>query len=598
MAAKANVHPAGAPAEADYSRVLRLFLPYWKQLSVVLALALASAISGLWAPIAMRAIVDEAIPKKDIPMLALYTFIMVASPVSMGALNVWQSYLNNKVGQSVMRDLRYGLFRNLQRQSLAFFTRSRSGEIIQRITGDVQSVQSTLTGTIVSAITQSVTIVATFIILLRLDWGLALVSMVWLPMLIIPTRKVARLRKSLQRETQAVRGEMSAMLAEHFSVSGVLLTRLFGRERGQERRFVDKNEDVLARELRLGLIGRWFGVLTRVTSPVSAAVIYLYGGWSVMHGHMSLGDVVAFVSLVGRLYDPITTLLGLHVDLSASLGVMGRIFEYIDMEPEIKDGPDAQPLKAAKGEIEFRHVSFAYRPGKYALRDVSFRLEAGKMLALVGPSGAGKSTLIHLIARLADVSKGEILIDGRELNRITMESLRGQMAYVTQDPFLFYGTVEDNLRFSKEDATLEEMEEACRKAYIHDYIVSLPDGYQTIVGERGHRLSGGERQRMAIARAILKNPRILILDEATSHLDSQSEAYVQEALERLMERRTTIVIAHRLSTILAADRIVALEAGRIAEEGTHAELLARGGLYAMLYRTQFASDAAGKQPAG
>ncbi len=307
-----------------------------------------------------------------------------------------------------------------------------------------------------------------------------------------------------------------------------------------------------------------------------------------MQGEMTLGSVVAFVSLIGRMYEPLNGLLGIHLELSAAMGIFQRIFEYLDLKPDIADSPDARPLSSVQGRIAFRHVGFSYRADAPALKDVSFVAEPGRTLALVGPSGAGKSTLIGLIARLHDPSTGSIEIDGRDIRTVTMRSLRNQIAYVTQEPFLFHGTLLENMQFAKENATIEEIAEACRQAYIDNYIRSLPEGYDMVVGERGHRLSGGERQRIAIARAILKNPRILILDEATSHLDSRSEAYVQEALERLMKDRTTIVIAHRLSTILSAHRILVLQEGRVIEEGTHKELLEREGLYAMLYQTQFA----------
>ncbi|SFB46959.1 ATP-binding cassette, subfamily B [Cohnella sp. OV330] len=588
-------HQAGAKlSDVKLSRVLMLFRPYVGQLTFILLLSLAATLAGLAAPLATKELVDQAIPQKDAGLLLLFAGLMAASPLAKGVLNVWQTHLNNKVGQSVMRDLNDRLFRNLQRQSMSFFTRSRTGEIVQRISGDVQAVQGAITGTIVTAITQAVTLVATVVILLRLDWRLALVSMVVIPVLLLPARRIGALRKSLRLRVQTLRGEMSSHLSETFGVSGALLTRIYGREEAQVRKFGEMNDTVKSMELRLGLIGRWYGMAAGVSNPVATAIVYLYGGWLVIHGGLSIGSVIAFAALTGRMYEPVSGLLGMHLDLSAAMGIFQRIFEYLDLKPEVADEPDAQPLQRGSGLVSFEGVSFAYASGGAAvLKEIDLTARPGQLLALVGPSGAGKTTLAGLVGRLYDPTRGTVRIDGRDVRGVTLASLREQIGYVTQEPFLFYGTIADNLRFAKEDATIEEMESACRQAYIHDVIAGLPQGYDTKVGERGHRLSGGERQRIAIARAILKNPRILVLDEATSHLDSRSEAYVQEALDSLMAGRTTIAIAHRLSTVRAADTIAVMDRGRIVELGTHEELLERDGLYAKLYRTQFAETPAG-----
>lgn len=580
--------PKAKLKDVSVKRILRLFKGYWGQLLAIIGLALFAALIGLIPPLVMKEIIDKAIPQGNMKLLAGMALLMIFLPVVSGVLGVWQNHLNTKVTQGVIRDLGQSLFHNLQRQSMAFFTDARSGEIVQRITGDVQAVQSVVTSLVVSSITQIVIVVSTIGILFALDWKLAIISVLILPLFVLPVKKVSRLRKSLRTETQKVRSDITSQLSENFGISGALLTRIFGREKQQEIEFTAMNQKVMDLELRLNLVGRWFGMATSTLGPLGTAIIYMYGGYSVISGSMTLGSIVAFAAYLGRLYMPVGMLLNLHVEVATALGVFQRIFEYQDMVPDVMDADGARPLSQVEGRVAYKQVSFAYKPGQYALRDVTFEAQPGEMVALVGPSGAGKSTLIGMIARLYDSTSGVVEVDGVNVRDVQLASLRAQIAYVTQESFLFHATIGDNLRFAREDATREEMEAACRQAYIHDFIVSLPEGYDTMVGERGHRLSGGERQRIAIARAILKRPRILILDEATSHLDSESESYVQAALEELMQGRTTLVIAHRLSTVLAADHILVIEAGSVVERGTHSELLALDGLYARLYSTQFA----------
>jgi ATP-binding cassette subfamily B protein len=513
--------------------------------------------------------------------------LMVLLPLSSGLLGVLQNFLNTKVGQAIMRDLRQQLFKNLQMQSMAFFTNSRSGEVIQRVTGDVQMVQSVVTTMVVSALTQITIVVTAVAILFSMDWKLASIALFILPIFVLPVGKVASLRKKIRLEAQRVRSEMTSHLNETFGVSGALLTRIFTREEKQQERFSELNQKSMDLELKSSLVGRWFSMFLGILSPMGTALIYVYGGLSVMQGDMTIGGIIAFSAYLGKLYSPVSSLLNLHIEVSTALVIFQRIFEFQDMEPDVSDNPEAKDLPEIKGRVEFQSVFYAYKPGEPALRNINFEARPGQLVALVGPSGAGKSTMIGMLARLYDATKGRIMIDGYDVRDVTLNSLRKQIAFVTQESYMFHSTIKENMLFAREDATQEEIEDACRKAYIHDLIMSFPEGYDTVAGERGHRLSGGERQRMAIARAIIKNPRILVLDEATSHLDSQSEAYVQRALEELMVGRTTIVIAHRLSTILAADKILVMSKGRIIEQGAHEELLRKGGVYAGLYHTQF-----------
>jgi ATP-binding cassette subfamily B protein len=582
----------------EFWRIMKLFKSYRYQFLFIFILVVIGNVLALAPPIFMKYIIDEAIPSGDIWLLSYLVAGMVLLPLVGGLLGVWQNHSNVKVGQGVMKDLRYSLFMQLQKQSMLFFIRTSSGEIIQRISGDVQAVRDIITRFIVQTVTHIVTVVATVTLLLILNWKLALIGMVIIPLFLLPIRKVARIRRKLRLETQKAQGTMSAHLSEVFGISGAMLTKIFGKEDFQEQRFNAVNQKVMNLELKLNLIGRWFMMFVSLLAPLGIAIIYFFGGYGVITEEVSVGDLVAFAALLGGLYMPVSGLLNLHVEIAASMAIFQRIFEYQDMKPDIVDEPGAVELKEVKGAITFEHVRFAYPEKEEVIKEVSFHIESGQVVALVGPSGSGKTTLSNLVARLFDPQKGSIFIDGLNLKHIKIDSLRQHIAVVTQEPFLFNATVKENLLFAKEDATHEEIIEACRKAYIHDFVASLPEGYETMLGERGYKLSGGERQRLAIARAILRDPRILILDEATSHLDSKSEAYVQAALEELMVDRTSLVIAHRLSTILSADKILVLENGKLVEEGTHQTLYNRKGLYAKLYETQFSKTEGGERQLG
>jgi ATP-binding cassette subfamily B protein len=575
-------------AEVPWRRIASMFAPHRFRLLGVFALSLVSAGLGLLPPLAIRRVIDIALPSRDPRMLVVLVGVLALAPLGAGLVGVAYDRMNNQVGQRVMRDLRIALFRAVQRQPVAFFTRTQAGELVQRLTGDVHFVQGVVTGTVVDAAIQVITLVVTAGILFALDWRLALACMVLVPLCALPIRAVTEARRRVRREAQEARGVMAALTTEAFGVSGALLTRIFAREEHVEKSFAAINQRVMDLELRFNVIGRWFGMVTAVLGPIGTAVLFLYGGLRVIHGQMTIGSVFAFSAYLGQLLGPAARLLNVHVEVSAAAAVFQRLFEVLDLEPALVEAPGAALMPNIEGRISFRAVSFSYDGERRALDDVSFEVEAGSVVALVGASGAGKSTLSALVARLADPDRGVVAVDGIDLRTVTFASLRRQIAFVPQDPFLFHTTLAENLRFAKLDASTEEMMAACRRARLDSVVAALPLGMETVVGERGHRFSGGERQRVAIARALLADPRVLVLDEATAHLDAVSELAVRDAVAELMRGRTTVVIAHRLSTILAADEIIVLDQGRVTERGTHQALLARCGSYAELVRTQLA----------
>jgi ATP-binding cassette, subfamily B, bacterial len=432
-----------------------------------------------------------------------------------------------------------------------------------------------------------VTLASVAFVIVGLNWQLAVLSLVILPFFILPTRRVGRIRQQLRRRTAEQQGGLAAMMAETLSISGTLLMKAFAREAYEAERFHKQSSDLRDLDIRQRMVGRWFFMVIGLFQSIGPAMIYLYGGWLVIQGEISIGTVVAFVAYLRQLYGPVSELANVHVDVMTSLALFDRVFDYLDLKPEIEEPPNALVPPPARGEIAFNHVSFSYVSGRLALDGLSFVAKPGQLAALVGPSGAGKTTVTYLVPRFYDPTSGTIEIDGHDLRGISLHWLRSQIGIVTQETYLFHATVNDNLRYGQPDATDAEIEAACRAANIHEFIVGLPNGYETLVGERGYRLSGGEKQRLAIARVLLKDPRILLLDEATSSLDSRSEALIQAALTPLLAGRTSLVIAHRLSTILAADVILVLDRGKLVEQGTHADLLARGGLYARLYDEQF-----------
>ena len=576
---------------AGYRRVSRLFRPYTRPIVFALGAMTVSSLLGVLPPLILLAIIDTAIPESRGAYLNVLVVFMVALPVISGLVGVGQSYLNSLVGQGVMRDLRQQLYGHLQRLGLPFFTHARSGEVISRITNDVGGVQGVVTGTFTSIASNILTVVPTLAMMFYLSWRLTLLSLALLPLFLYPTRRVGRIRRALSREAQQRVADLSSQVQETLSVSGALLVRTSGQEEAETQRFRDRSQHLMDVQIRQTLVGRWFFMLLGITSAAAPALIYWFGGHQVIGGSMSIGGIIAFIAYQGRLFGPISSLLNLHVELSSALALFERIFEYLDLQPDIIDAPGAGPLPPIVGRISFHDVAFGYAADQPILHNVSFSIGAGQMAALVGPSGAGKTTISYLVPRLYDVGSGRIEIDDLDIRTVTLASLRSQISVVTQEVFLLNDTLRANLLYAMPRATEAEMLAAVDAAQLNDVIAGLPQGFDTVVGERGHRLSGGEKQRVAIARALLKDPRILILDEATSSLDTHNERLVQRALVPLLRGRTSLVIAHRLSTVLAADVILVVRAGRIVERGRHHELLEAGGQYAALYREQFATAA-------
>jgi ATP-binding cassette, subfamily B, bacterial len=578
--------------KVEWRRIGALFAPYWKQQALVLACILLTSLLGLIPAWATANIIDKAIPNRSFALLAVYIGTMVGSTlVSMG-FGVVQGFLNSVVGEGIMRDMRTQLVSHLHRMPLNFFTGTKTGEIMNRVSSDVDNIDNVVTGTLTTIVTNIVMIVSTVVVMLLWDWRLALLSFIVVPFMVLPLGPVGRRMYDIRKKTRVQRDKIESITQETLSVSGITLIKSFAREAFERSRFYEVGTQLMDLEVHLAMVGRWFLASVGAMVTIGPAIIWLGGGWYAIQGHVAVGVVVAFVQLIGtRLYGPAATLVGVQVQIVSALAVFERVFEYLDMKTEDYDPPGAVPLENLRGEIAFDRVTFSYDADRVILNDVSFDVKAGQIAAFVGVSGAGKSTITQLVPRFYDPASGSVLVDGHDVRTVTLESLRRDIGIVTQETYLFHDTVAANLRYAEPRATDAELIDACRAANIHEFISSLPAGYETIVGERGHKLSGGERQRLAIARVLLKNPCILILDEATSALDSHNEAAIQSAMEVVMRGRTSLVIAHRLSTIVHADVIFVVEGGRIVESGSHATLLARNGAYASLYRTQFRDTA-------
>jgi ATP-binding cassette, subfamily B, bacterial len=579
------IDPSTLPSveKGTLRRILTQLGPYRVRVALVVSCIVFGAVLNLAPAWFVKQIVDEAIPRHDYRSLAVFCALMVAGPLVAGLLQIAQKFGAETIGQGVMFDLRVAIYRRLHEMPFECFSRQRPGEAITRVLNDVQGVGGVVSGTLMDVVQSSIVLVSTSAFILILDWRLGLLAIALLPLFVTPTRRVGRKRKALKRNLQARVGDLTGFLAETLSVSGALTIRVFGAEESEVTRLVSKADEIRQLSLQQTLVGRWFNLLLGLFESIGPALVFAVGGVLVIHGEVPLGTIVAFVALLKRLYSPASSLAGVHVDLITGYAYFERVFSMLDGAPRrrIEGGRE---LGLAGGDVEFKQVSFAYEGSGPSLSGVDLRIPAGKTVALVGPSGAGKSTMASLLAGLYDPSEGFVTIGGIDLKDINERTLRASTAIVTQDTFLFHATVLENLRYGKPAASRTKVEAAARQAQIHEVIAALPDGYDTVVGERGCRFSGGERQRLAIARALLKDPRILILDEATSSLDADAESIVQQALSGLRRGRTTLVITHRLSTIVDADEIVVLDRGRIVERGTHRSLLARPGLYAWLWR--------------
>ncbi|HNS51186.1 MAG TPA: ABC transporter ATP-binding protein [Anaerolineae bacterium] len=592
-------------------RVVVYSRPYWRSLALLLLAILLTSLIGLVPPLLYRDLIDNVLPNRDFARLGWLALGMIGIPLVSGLIGVGQRYLSARAGEGIIFNLRQSMYDHLQRMSLRFFTLTKSGEIVSRFNNDVVGAQNAIIGTLPDLVTNLLTLISTLVVMITIEWRLALLSVVVLPLFLLPSRRVGRILRRLRRQALDFNAEMSNIVTETLGINGVLLVKTFGRQRQEVARFRKTAGNVRDTGVRQAMVGRWFFLGLGMASAIGTALIYWVGGHLVLRDAITVGTIVAFAAYLNRLYGPISSLSNVQVQFAQSMVSFERVFEYLDLPIEVQDQPGATELNRVEGHLRFEDVSFSYldeqqtpeQPGpngetpgeaarvipsrRWALRDLTFEIKPGQLAALVGPSGAGKTTVTYLLPRLYDVTEGRITLDGHDLRSVTQESLAQQIGMVTQETYLFHDTVRANLLYARPGATQEELERACRAAHIHDLVASLPEGYDTVVGERAYRLSGGEKQRLAIARVILKNPSLLVLDEATSSLDSQSEALIQEALEPLLSGRTSLVIAHRLSTILAADVILVMDQGRLVEQGTHAELLERGGLYADLYETQF-----------
>ncbi|MBI2954775.1 MAG: ABC transporter ATP-binding protein [Chloroflexi bacterium] len=616
--------------------------PYLRRILLMLATILIISTLTLVPPLLYRDLIDTALPQRDFARLNWLAIGMISIPLLNGLVGIIQRYLSAGIGEGIIYDLRRALFEHMHRMSLRFFTSTKTGELMSRLNNDVVGAQQAINSTTVNIVSNAISLVLTLIVMLSLEWRLTVLGLLILPLFILPAKHVGRTLRRVTREQMDQGARMNALMNETLNVSGALLVKIFNRAPDETARFSERAAGVRDIGIRQALIGRWFFLGLSLVGAIGTALVFWSGGLLVLRDEFTIGMIVAFSTYFSQLYGPIAALTNARVEFATSLVSFERVFEVLDLPVEIQDKPGAIRLERVAGHVRFENVSFSYRPNgrneeqvsslaeiirwqhpgsaidvapaprpaaaagqsasndggspiahsadsapRWALRNINFEMKPGQLAALVGPSGAGKTTVTYLLPRLYDPNEGRVLIDGYDLRDVVLSSASAQIGMVTQETYLFHDTIRNNLLYARPSASQAELEKACHDANIHEFIADLPEGYDTIVGERGYRLSGGEKQRVAIARVLLKDPRILILDEATSNLDSQSEALIQAALERVMKGRTSLVIAHRLSTILAADVILVLDNGRLAETGTHEQLLARGGVYARLYETQF-----------
>lgn len=571
-------------------RIFSYLRPYWKQMLVVLFAIIISSILNLMPSVLTGKIIDEGLIGRSLQKLILFIVLSLAVTLGANLIGVLESYMNTWIAQHITYDMRNKMYLHLQKMSQRFFTTNNQGDIITRMTSDIAGVQQIITGTLTSILSNSITLIVALVVMFQQSWIMALVGIAVIPLFIIPTRSAGKTRWSITNESQACSDEINGILNETMSVSGQLLVKLFGMEQAEYNKYESANMRMVKLNIREGMAGRWFRVALSTFSNIGPMLLYLAGGIMMMKfdSSLSVGDITVLVALLGKMYGPVNQLLNIQVDWIRSMAMFTRIFEYYDMTVEIESPADAViPKEQAKGEVEFKNVGFYYEKDRQILTDINFTLESGKCIAVVGPSGSGKSTLVNLIPRLWDVTAGTVSFDNVDVRKLDLSYLRKNIGIVSQETYLFNGTIRQNLLYAKPDATEEELIEACKKANIYDFIEKQETGLDTLVGNRGLKLSGGEKQRISIARVLLKDPALMIFDEATSALDSISEQKIQDAIEPLIASRTSILIAHRLSTILAADEILVIDNGIIAERGTHSELISMGGVYAKLYETQF-----------
>jgi len=569
-------------------RIFKYYLPYWKLLVLLVFCIISTSALGLIPSVMVKRIIDIALPDKNIDLLIWLIIQSFFATVLSGLILVLQNYLNSWISKHIMFDIRNRMFHHLQYMSISFFSNVQAGEITSRMNNDISGIENVFTGTFVQILQNLLVFITTASLMFYTNWKLAFFSLLIIPLFVLPTRKVGKVRWKIAAKTHEKLAVLNTIMQETLNIGGTFLVKTFTKEKHQQEKYEDVNKEVTKLQIKESLAGRWFFMTLTTIAAIGPMLIFLVGGvMTIKNAEMTVGSIILFVTLLTRLYGPVTSFANISVDITRSLALFDRIFQYLDIKQDIVDKEEASVLNKVKGYIKFNNVDFSYNENAETLKDINLDVEPGQSVAFVGPSGAGKTTITYLLPRLYDVKSGSITVDGVDIRDVTIESLRSQIGIVTQDTYLFNTTIRENLLFAKLDATDDEIFSACKTANINDFISSLPDGYETLVGERGIKLSGGEKQRLSIARALLKNPRIVILDEATSALDSVSESLIQAAIQPLLKNRTSLVIAHRLSTIMAADCIYVVNEGGIVEHGTHSELLAQCGKYKELCDKQF-----------